>query len=169
MARAPSLRLGKLGNSPSHVRPPETPQHRARLWRDLRQFIVKAPHTENYGHNEDVHEPVTRMDGVELPWHVLVNDGAQKKRGIEPDPHPDSKKHGALPVDDPKKHDEAREHVEVLGVVVERARVKAQFHPRIAEQERAVPHRAYNKRRESRNDEGPIVYFARHVLSFALG
>jgi hypothetical protein len=64
-----------------------------------------APHSEYNGHEEYLHEPVTGMDGVELPWHILINDGAHKKRGMKPNPHPDSKKHRTLPVDDPKTHD----------------------------------------------------------------
>jgi hypothetical protein len=50
-----------------------------------------APHAEYNGHEECLHERVTGMDGVELPGHVLMNDGAHQKHGLKPNPHPESK------------------------------------------------------------------------------
>src|SRR3989442_228758 len=54
-------------------------------------FLSLVPQTEYNGHEEHFHEPIT---GIE--------DGVHKNRGIRSNPHPDSNKHRALPVDAPK-------------------------------------------------------------------
>src|SRR3990172_648529 len=112
------------------------------------------------------------MDGGELPGYVLPDDGAYKKRDRKPNPHPDSKLYRTHPFDDPKKHDKAREHIgddetpnnlneylPWLGCLHIGHGVRChalQLHHLLAEHD--VPHRAHDKRRNSRHDDGQIVY-----------
>src|SRR5829696_4006269 len=75
----------------------------------FRRSSTVTPHAEDDGHEEQLHEPVTGMDGREHQRHVLVNDGAQKDHGRE-NPYQGAKTHGTSPVDDSKTHNKVREH-----------------------------------------------------------
>ena len=52
-----------------------------------------------------------RVDGGELPWHVVPYHGANKDHENKPEPQPNSKLHRAPPVNDPKLYDKACEHI----------------------------------------------------------
>jgi hypothetical protein len=63
--------------------------------------FLPAPRTEYDGHEGQFHEPVTRVDGGELPWHVVPHHSAHEDHENKPEPQPKSKLHRGLPVNDP--------------------------------------------------------------------
>src|SRR5437870_8035378 len=69
-----------------------------------------APHAEDYGHDKCLRECVTRVDGVELPRIVLMDDGADDARGLKPNPYRESKVDRARPIDDAEMDNKAGEH-----------------------------------------------------------
>jgi hypothetical protein len=73
--------------------------------------FLPAPHTQYDPHEGQFDQPVTRVDGGELPWHVVPHHGANEDHENKPEPQPNSKLHRAPPVNDPKLYDKACEHI----------------------------------------------------------
>src|SRR5713101_1915416 len=139
-----------------------------------------APHAEDYGHDECLRECVTRVDRVELPRIVLMDDGADDARGLKPNPYRESKVDRARPVDDDEMDNKAGEHrgddepSRELSENLRRPHFRtgrsgvvyaAQPHPRPAEQDRGIPEPAHHKRDHRGHNHGPIVD-SNHVRSF---
>ncbi len=49
--------------------------------------FLPAPHTQYERHEGQFDEPVTRVDGGELPWHVIPHHGAHKDHEMKTNPN----------------------------------------------------------------------------------
>src|SRR5215207_5042933 len=124
-----------------------------------------APHAHHNGNKEQLHKPVTGVDGCQRQRHALVDDGAQQDRCGE-DPQQGAKASGARKAGNPhsrhkvgdhKGNDEALNNYEKHRPYrCTRICGSTQLHHRLAEHR--VPYRARHERCPRCHDDCQIVH-----------